>query len=375
MLLAALASLVIANTDAYEPFHAFWATPVLFGFAGEGSAFSPGEMVNKLLMTVFFFMMGLRIRNELRASTLSGVRTMAIPLFAAVGGLVLPIAFYLLACTGNPEASAGWAIPTATGIAFAIGVMALLGERVTEDTHAFLNSTALAGDIATVFIIAFFYTKNLSVLWIALTLAIIGVLLFLNKARVTSFVPYAVLGLGLWYCVLRSGFHPTMAGVVLAFTLPGNVPGGQEGQTMLQELQRRLFPLVFYVIVPLFAFSNGDVRLAGSGVAVMISSPVFLGTLLGLLLGKPLGIALFAALPVQLGVAPSARRLKPLQAIGAGCLCGIGFPMAIFVASLAFADPVLLDEAKAGILVASLLSGIAGCIVLRLIAGKTADAD
>ncbi|MBR2790907.1 MAG: Na+/H+ antiporter NhaA, partial [Eggerthellaceae bacterium] len=295
MLLAALASLVIANTDAYEPFHAFWATPVLFGFAGEGSAFSPGEMVNKLLMTVFFFMMGLRIRNELRASTLSGVRTMAIPLFAAVGGLVLPIAFYLLACTGNPEASAGWAIPTATGIAFAIGVMALLGERVTEDTHAFLNSTALAGDIATVFIIAFFYTKNLSVLWIALTLAIIGVLLFLNKARVTSFVPYAVLGLGLWYCVLRSGFHPTMAGVVLAFTLPGNVPGGQEGQTMLQELQRRLFPLVFYVIVPLFAFSNGDVRLAGSGVAVMISSPVFLGTLLGLLLGKPLGIALFAA--------------------------------------------------------------------------------
>lgn len=362
MLAAALTSLLVANSGAHAGFHAFWNTTVLASVGGVALDFTVKDLVNKLLMTVFFFLMGLRIRHDFGFGRTGGRKGLALPVAAALGGIIGPVAAYLLVTLAGGYDSSGWGVPAATGLAFAVGVMALLKDRVPTSAKALLNFEALGADIAAVVLIAFVYTRSVDILWLAVSLAIVVALVALRKTPKAAQGWCWLLGALLWAGFLLGGVHPTMAGVILAFCLPG---GGGQTSEMLDRIRRVLSPVVFYGIVPLFAFANGDVRIVGSGVQVF-AHPVFWGITLGLAIGKPLGTVLFAGVAAKTGHGSLPADCTWLHVTGVGFLCGIGFPMALFVANLAFPDAAMLEAAKAGVLAGSLIAGIVGYALLNV---------
>jgi len=320
--------------------------------------------INDALMAIFFFVVGLEIKREILDGELSNAAKRRLPVLAAAAGRGVPALIYLMvAGTGQPM-HRGWAIPAATDIAFAVGVLGLLGNRVPASLRLFLLTVAIVDDLGAVAIIAIFYTAQIKLLWGIAALVLLGGLILLNRRKVFYLPAYLLLGLGLWYCILNSGIHATIAGVVFAFTIP--LKNSPRGDSMLLRLEHALVPWNSYVIVPLFGFANAGVALAGIGLSGLLD-PIPLGVALGLFFGKQIGI--FAAIVAsdRIGFAPRPAGASWVQLWGTSVLCGIGFTMSLFIGALAFPHrPHLVEEAKLGVLLGSFLSSLLGYAILRL---------
>jgi NhaA family Na+:H+ antiporter len=319
--------------------------------------------INDGLMAIFFLLVGLEIKREVLQGELSTPAKAALPAIAAVGGMAVPAAIYVAFNVDDAERLHGWAIPAATDIAFAVGVLALLGERVPSSLKVFLLALAIIDDLGAIVIIAIFYTGHLSLFALALAVSALVLLLVLNRAGVTRVAAYVLVGIFLWVCVLKSGVHATLAGVALAFAVPVD-GGGAEDEGPLARLEQALHPWVAYGILPLFAFANAGVALDGLSPATLVE-PVPLGIAAGLFLGKQIGVFLFVWAAVRLGLGERPEGASWVQIYGVALLCGIGFTMSLFIGTLAFEDPAFADDVRLGVLGGSLLSAVAGYAVLR----------
>ena len=320
--------------------------------------------INDGLMAVFFFVVGLEIKREILDGELSNAAKRRLPVLAAAAGMAVPALIYLLTTgTGRPI-QRGWAIPAATDIAFAVGVLGLLGNRIPPSLRLFLLTVAIVDDVGAVIIIALFYTAQTKFAWGVGALILLAGLILANRRGVQKTSIYLLLGAGLWFCVLNSGIHATIAGVVFAFTIP--LKPLHRGDSMLLRLEHALVPWSTYVIVPLFGFANAGVALSGIGLEGMLA-PVPLGIALGLFLGKQIGIFLAIAVSDRIGFAPRPAGAGWVQLWGMAVLCGVGFTMSLFIGALAFPrNPDLVEEAKLGVLAGSLLSSLLGYAILRL---------
>lgn len=365
-ILALLAANLPATAEAYHHFVHAVTGPVLTPKLG---AMTVHLWVNDGLMAIFFLLVGLEIKRELVDGELSRPADRRLPVIAAVCGMALPAAFYLVLTKGSADLVRGWAIPAATDIAFAIGVLALLGRRAPASLKLFLTTVAIVDDMGAVAIIALFYTASLNLVALAAAAGILAVMTGMNRAGVMRLWPYLI-GAGLlWYAVLLSGVHATIAGVLAALVVPAKpTPGRPDAEdSPLHILEHALAPWVAFAIVPLFGFVNAGVSLAGAP----LSAPLPLGVMAGLFLGKQIGV--FGAVwgTVKLGIAPRPAGASWGQIYGVALLCGIGFTMSLFIGGLAFAAaPALVDEVKIGVLAGSLLSAVAGYAVLRLVPGR-----
>ncbi len=329
------------------------------------------EWINDALMALFFLLVGLEIKHEFAEGSLSSWSARALPVIAAAGGMVLPALFYLAMIGSTPGLEKGWAIPAATDIAFAIGVMALLGSRVPTSLKLLLTTVAIVDDLGAAAIIAFVYTAKIDGLALFAAALVMAVMFVLNRLRVVSLWPYLLLAVLLWLAVLLSGVHATIAGVLAACLIPIH---GQRGQgagesSPLKRLVHGLHPWVTYLIVPIFGFANAGVAFDGVGRDILMG-PLPLGIAAGLFLGKQIGV--FAALwfCIRLGISPKPKGASWAQIYAACLLCGIGFTMSLFIGGIAFADPVLMNEVRIGVLGGSLLSATAGYLLFYL-AGRS----
>ena len=327
--------------------------------------------INDGLMAVFFFVVGLEVKREWIEGQLSTAQSRRLPILAAVAGMAIPALVYVGVVGGEGELMRGWAIPAATDIAFAMGVLGLLGNRCPASLRLFLLTVAIVDDIGAVLVIALFYTANIKLGWLAASGAVVVAMLVLNKMRVARFWPYILLAIVLWYFVLNSGIHATIAGVVAALCIP---MVGPDDQTMVERMEHGLAPWSAYLVVPVFGFANAGVPLAGMGME-QILAPLPLAIAAGLFLGKQVGIfaAIFAA--DKLGFAPRPDEASWTEIWGVSILCGIGFTMSLFISGLAFTgQQLLINEAKIGILLGSLISAVVGYAILRMSATHPDDA-
>jgi NhaA family Na+:H+ antiporter len=365
LLAAAALALIISNSPLawlYEGLLELDLGVTLGSFAFQKTLI---HWVNDGLMAVFFLLVGLEIKREVLEGELSSARQVALPGFCALGGMAMPALVYLAFNWTVPENHAGWAIPAATDIAFAVGVMALLGGRIPEGLKIFLLALAIIDDLGAIVIIAIFYTAHLSL--VSLGLAALGILglVGLNRLGVRKLAPYVLVGIFIWICVLKSGVHATLAGVALAFAIPLKVDGPRE-QTPLRLCEQALHPWVTFGIMPIFAFANAGVPLGGGiGLAAFLQ-PIGLGIAGGLFIGKQLGVMLVAGLGVALGLLRLPERVSWAQMYGASVLTGIGFTMSLFIGTLAFPGPDSAASLRLGVLTGSILSAVLGYVVLRL---------
>jgi len=320
--------------------------------------------INEGLMTIFFFVVGLEIKRELLIGELSRLKQAVLPVMAAIGGMLVPAGIYIL-INASGDGAHGWGIPMATDIAFAIGVLALLKKRIPFALKVFLTALAIIDDIGAVIIIAIFYTDSVSLTALAVSLGLFILLLLANSLGVKSVSVYMLLGLGLWLAMFDSGVHATIAGVLLALTIPAisHKKSKPRPEPPLQKLERILEPWVAYLIVPVFALANAGVRFSDNPLA-SLSEPIGLGIVLGLVLGKQLGVTLFSWIAVRTGIGSMPRGVTWRHLHGAACLAGIGFTMSLFVTLLAFEQASQLAAAKIAILAASMIAGLLGWMLL-----------
>ncbi|MET0250551.1 MAG: Na+/H+ antiporter NhaA [Novosphingobium sp.] len=359
VLLASTAvAMAAANSPLGESYHALFHAPLAWTpLAPLGTLHG---WINDALMALFFFVVGLEIKRECLAGALADRRTRRLPIIAAAAGMAAPALIYLAVAGGDRPLIRGWAIPAATDIAFAMGVVALLGKRVPPALRLFLLTVAIVDDIGAVAIIALAYTDGLSLPWAAGAAAILGAMGLLNRYRVATLAPYLLLALGLWLAVLHSGLHPTVAGIAAALTIPLRLDS--QGDSPLLRLEHALVPVVGFIVVPLFALANAGVPLAaGDGDGSLLAWAIGLG----LVVGKQAGILAAVYVVARLGGGRVAGA-SWLQVWGIALLCGIGFTMSLFIASLAFPlQPALIAQAQRGVLAGSLVSAVAGYLVLR----------
>ena len=356
---AAFLAILIANSSLAPLYTAALVYPV--------GPLSLLHWINDALMALFFLMVGLEIKREMLEGRLSSWPRRLLPGIAAAGGMLIPALIYIALNRHEPATLRGWAIPTATDIAFALGVMSLLGPRVPASLKLFLAALAIIDDLGAVLIIALFYTGGLSWLDIAGAGAVILLLADLNRRGVDRLFPYLLLGLVLWVLLLRSGIHATIAGVILALTIPLSTGEKASAVSPLRRLEHILHPPVAFLIVPVFGFANAGVSLSGVGFA-SLAEPLSLGVAGGLFFGKALGVFGAVFLMVRTGLVELPSGANWLQTFGTALLCGIGFTMSLFIGLLAFDDPTLQDKVKIGILAGSMLSGCTGGLILRLAA-------
>ena len=318
--------------------------------------------INDGLMAVFFFLIGLEIKREILDGELACIKKALLPVIAALGGLLMPALIYIYFNQGDPEALKGWGVPVATDIAFALAVLSLVIKEVPSSLKILLLSLAIIDDIAAILIIAIFYTEQLSM--VSLVLASCGLCLAIgfNLKGVSRIAPYILIGVFMWVCVLKSGVHATIAGVLLAFTIP--LKKKETGEPFLQELKYMLHPWVAYFIMPIFAFANAGVPLSGITLATLFS-PLPIGIMAGLFIGKQVGVFLFVALGVMLGLCQLPDDLKWRHIYGLSLLCGVGFTMSLFIGTLAFDDPLMQAQVRISVLLASTLSAVCGYLFLH----------
>ncbi len=419
LLISTILALMWANSPWAHSYVELWETNLSISVGTFSLAKHLLKWVNDGLMVIFFFVVGLEIKREITVGELASPRRAALPIVAALGGMLLPAALYAAVNAGTDGAS-GWAIPMATDIAFTLGILTVMGKRVPLSLKVFFTALAIADDLGAVLVIAFFYSHEILVAGLVAGGIILVALTALNVTGVRHPLPYSVLGIGLWLAFLESGVHPTIAGVLLAFTIPARtraktqafmaqcmaVLGGVDAasrlktesgaaeadvsdrqqaaahaleaiaeriQTPAQRLEHSVTPWATYLILPLFALANAGVGFSGN-IVEALSNPISLGILAGLVLGKSLGITLFAWLAVKTGVAQMPARITWGQLFSATWLAGIGFTMSLFISSSAFAEPSLLTTAKISILVASLLSGTVGVVLLLVTTSKRVGA-
>lgn len=321
--------------------------------------------INDGLMAIFFFLIGLEVKREVLAGELSDPSRVVLPIIAAVGGMAIPAVIYASINWGNPVSMKGWAIPSATDIAFALGVLALLGSRIPQALKLFLMTLAIIDDLGAIIIIAIFYTSDLSISSLIVAIFAVIALFLLNRKGVLSLVPYLLVGLVLWAAVLKSGVHATLAGVVTALFIPFRKENGAS-LTQLEKLEHDLHPSVAFVILPLFAFANAGIPFDGITMEAFLH-PVPLGIAVGLFMGNQLGVFGFSWIAIKLGISSLPDKVSWMQLYGVSALCGIGFTMSLFVGSLAFEQggPDYAVDDRLGILLGSLLSGVLGYFILR----------
>ena len=403
---ATLLALLVANSSLYPYYEQFLHTEIAIQVGEWTRGGSVLHWIDDGLMALFFFVIGLEIKREVVVGELSKPRKALLPMLAAAGGMIAPAVIYLALNAGG-EGAAGWAIPMATDIAFALGVLALLGSRVPSGLRLFLTALAIADDLGAIIVIAVFYTSGVSFAWLAVAFAVLAVLVALNRFKVDHVAPYAILGLVVWFAFLNSGVHATIAGVLVALTIPvvsrlkpadfcalareeldnieeADVPGAHvleddsqqeaafriqglatHSAAPLQRLEHALHPVSTFVILPLFAFANAGVRLVDYDLTALIAEPVTLGISFGLLLGKPIGIVGMTWVAVRLGLSELPTGVHWKHVVGGGILGGIGFTMSLFITNLAFSDALLQAEAKFAVLVTSVVAGLLGYLYLR----------
>jgi Na+:H+ antiporter, NhaA family len=407
LIICTVIALVWANSPWSDSYHHLWHTYINIDLGNIlNLKYSLHHWINDGLMAVFFFTVGLEIKRELLVGELSSMQKASLPIAGAIGGMLVPAILYLIINSGT-EGAGGWGIPMATDIAFVVGIMALLGSRIPLTLKIFVLALAIADDIGAVLVIAIFYTAEISTTALIIAGIVLFLLIILNRLGTKSLIPYTLLGIILWLAFLKSGVHATIAGVLLAFTIPAssrfntkefsdrvrqlikkfdetgdhwkNVLNNAERQhdvmaienscekilTPLQRFEHGLHPWVAFFIIPIFALANAGVTLAGLDILNALFSPISLGIIVGLFIGKQLGIFVFSYFAVKLKLATLPEGVNWKNLYGAGILAGIGFTMSLFIAGLAFADPALLDLSKIGVLAGSLLSGIVGYTYLK----------
>ncbi len=406
IIVSAAAAMILANTSLATAYHRLWEIPLRINIGDFIIDKTVHDWINDGLMAIFFFLVGLEIKREFLVGELASLRKAALPIVAALGGMIVPALLYALFNIGG-TGQAGWGIPMATDIAFALGALALLGSNVPTGLLVFLTALAIADDLGAVLVIALFYAEKIDLFPLVTGSVVLLISYSFNRLGVRKLMAYIILGIILWVAFLKSGVHATVAGVLLAMTIPANavitedqfaqriqkliqkflsreradhpLERTEDQQAILQEVElscRRvqaplqriehgLHPWATYVIMPIFAFANAGVEIPIQAMGNALSQPVILGILVGLFLGKQAGITLFAWLAVRLGWADLPSKVGWKQIYGISVLAGIGFTMSLFIASLAFPDPTLLAQAKIGVLMASLLSGAIGYILLR----------
>jgi NhaA family Na+:H+ antiporter len=402
LLAATVIAIAWANSPWWESYGNFWHTHVRVLAGPYGVDEDLQHWINDFFMAIFFFVVGLEIKRELVNGALSQVRRAALPAAAALGGMVVPALVYAGLNAGGPGGH-GWGIPMATDIAFALGVLGLLGDRISHDVRVFLLALAIVDDIGAILVIAIFYAGEISLVALAAAGGLLALMILMRQIGVISLKPFAVLALLFWFAVFQSGVHATIAGVILGFlaspyarldkkryeksldalqhkyrealhsegeekseAVLGQIEElTRETEAPLERLLRVWAPWASFVILPLFALANAGMPVTVELLRQSASSPVTLGIVAGLLLGKAVGIFAFAWLAVRLGLASLPESMQWRQLFGVAILAGIGFTVSIFISGLAFDDPRLIDEAKIGILIASLLAGLVGFLVLR----------
>ena len=363
LILVAAAAMVAANSALSGEYHALFH---------EALRWTPIPKLDTLhlwindgLMAIFFFVVGLEVKREWIEGQLSNAEQRRLPILAAAAGMIVPAILYysVVKAEGADELIRGWAIPAATDIAFAMGVLGLLGNRVPASLRLFLLTVAIVDDIGAVLVIAFFYTANIKLAWLVAAAVTVGVMYALNRMKVSAYWPFILLALVLWYFVLNSGVHATIAGVVAALTIPMR---GKDDDTMLEHLEHGLAPWSAYLVVPVFGFANAGVEFGQMGMQALLD-PLPLAIATGLFVGKQLGIFSAIFVPDKIGFAPRPHNASWTEIWGVTILCGIGFTMSLFVSGLAFAgNALLIEEAKIGILIGSLLSSLVGYTILRM---------
>ena len=368
---AALAGLLLANSPISRVYAAFLELPFSIRLGSAGLSKPVLLWINDGIMAVFFLLVGMELKREILEGHLSSIRKASLPGFAALGGMLVPAAIYAAFNRADPVALKGWAIPTATDIAFALGVLSLAGKAIPTALKAFLLSVAIFDDLGAIVIIALFYSAGLSLASLAVAGGLILVLAALNRAGVRTPVAYILVGVPLWVAVLKSGVHATLAGVALAFFIPLRAAEGEESP--LKQLEQTLHPWVAFGVLPIFALANAGVPLAGMSPRDAFH-PVPLGILTGLVLGKPIGVLGLSWIATKARLAALPEGIRWRQLAGVGVLCGIGFTMSLFIGSLAAeqGDASHADAARLGILAASLVAGLAGYFAVRTAARRAA---
>ena len=368
-------AMVIANSPGAEMYNRLLDLPFEIRLGNAGLAKPLILWINDGLMAVFFLLVGLELKREVIEGHLSSLRSAALPAFAAVGGMAAPALIYVALNSGDASAMQGWAIPAATDIAFALGILSLLGDRVPPSLKAFLLSVAIFDDLGAIVIIALFYTAELSTTALGVAVVCLGGLVVLNRRGVTKLPGYFILGAILWVAVLKSGVHATLAGVALAAFIPMR-PAASETDCPLRSLEHQLHPWVAFLVLPVFALANAAVPLTGLSPSDILR-PLPMGIAMGLLLGKLVGVVGVSGLAVMARVASLPEGVRWPHIVGAALLCGVGFTMSLFISALAFeqggtADP---DLARLGVLIGSLAAGLAGYAVLRVVLPPSGSAE
>ena len=373
LLAAAVMAMILKNSAYGDNYSAFLETPVAVTIGVMDGALDIKKplllWINDGLMAIFFFMIGMEVKREILIGQFSDIKQTILPIIAGIGGIAVPAIFYFLLTADNPEAIQGWAIPTATDIAFALGILALVGPGVPVALKLFLMTLAIIDDIGALAIIAFFFTSKLSVTAIIVSGISVAALIIMSMRGVTRLAPYIVVGLILWASVLKSGVHATLAGVILGFCIPmGPREPGRETESPLQMLIHEVHPWAAFFILPLFAFANAGISLAGMKLADLFTG-VPLAIMVGLLVGKQVGVFGFSWLAIKMKLCELPEGISWQQLYGAAILCGVGFTMSLFIGSLAFEEGGVLGTTRPdrlGIIAGSLLAGIAGFVVLKL---------
>ena len=368
LLIAAIFALLISNSDFSELYFDSLEKYLFIGINEFGLKLSVHHWINDALMAIFFFFVTLEIKREFIQGELSNIKQAMLPIIAAVGGMLVPALFYVFINWGNAETMNGWAIPSATDIAFSLGILSLLGSRVPISLKVFLTALAIIDDLGAILIIAFFYSGDLSIPYLSLILLSYILLLILNKFSVKIFIPYLIIGLFMWFFTYKSGIHATIAGVLLATTIPHRIK--DRDFSLLVKIEHAISPYVAFIIMPLFAFANAGVNLEGLSLSSLLA-PVPLGILSGLFFGKQIGVLLFSYVSIKFKFAEAPNNSNWLSLYGVSILTGIGFTMSLFVGNLAFADNTqYIDGVKIGVLTGSLLSTVFGYLLLLMSAKK-----
>ena len=364
LLFSAIIALVISNSELSSIYFNTLEKYLFIGINNFGIKLSVLHWINDALMAIFFFFVTLEIKREFLQGELSNIKQAMLPIIGAVGGMLVPALFYIFINYGNSETIVGWAIPSATDIAFSLGVLSLLGSRVPISLKVFLTALAIIDDLGAIVIIALFYSGDLSIKYLSLMLIAFIILLILNKFNVKKFLPYLIVGLFLWEFTHQSGIHATIAGVLLACTIPHRKK--EKDFSLLIKLEHAISPYVAFGIMPLFAFANAGVSLEGLTFASLLNK-VPLGILVGLFVGKQLGVFVFSYISIKLKFAQMPTNSNWINFYAVGVLTGIGFTMSLFVGNLAFVDSMqYMDGVKIGVLSGSLLSTVFGYLLLLI---------
>ena len=368
LLISAILALIISNSDLSSLYFETLNKYLFIGINNFGLKLSVLHWINDALMAIFFFFVTLEIKREFLQGELSNIKQALLPIIAAVGGMVVPALFYVVINFGDPETINGWAIPSATDIAFSLGVLSLLGKRVPLSLKVFLTALAIIDDLGAILIIALFYSGDLNVMYLSLMLVAFIILLVVNKFNIKVFFPYLLIGLLLWDFTHNSGIHATIAGVLLAMTIPHRKK--EKDFSLLIKIEHAISPYVAFGIMPLFAFANAGVSLEGLSLSSLLNK-VPLGIVLGLFVGKQLGVFVFSYVSIKLKIAQMPGNSSWYNFYGVGILTGIGFTMSLFVGNLAFVENAqYMDGVKIGVLTGSLLSTLAGYFLILLTPDK-----